>query len=373
MNNIVLIDHEPFTKRRKELFYIDNFIKAGFEIEVWDISQYIFRGIHIIDMVDNENYVVKLNSYKDIVSKLTLTDVASTIFIVECFYNWHNRKIYRLLSDNHCYTVRIDFYANTVLRETIHEKLSRLLSAYFFKCIIKKGEFIATQCYKRIYGIKDFDRIFSSSSLINRTDKINHPDYENYRFKRNKAILSYKYIVFCDNYFPYHPDFKYAYKYKVMPDGQQYQKSLNIFFNYLEKKYKMPVVIAAHPKAEYKGTEFGLRPIIKYKTDNLVLNSYMVVLHASNSISYAVLADKPVVFITTKGYNSLYPYCQRLYILASRLSKKVWNIDKDDFDDIQCTQIKKEAKDAYINTYLTSLDTKDIDNLNILQKAFKAL
>ena len=48
------------------------------------------------------------------------------------------------------------------------------------------------------------------------------------------------------------------------------------YFDYLEEKYGMPVVIAAHPKSDYSGGEFGNRSIIKYKTDDLVFNARMV-------------------------------------------------------------------------------------------------
>lgn len=58
MNDIVLVDHELFTKRRKEIFMIDKFINAGYNVEVWDISNIVYPGISYSDE-QNEHYVKK--------------------------------------------------------------------------------------------------------------------------------------------------------------------------------------------------------------------------------------------------------------------------------------------------------------------------
>lgn len=371
MNNIVFINHEPFTKRQRELFYIEQFLATGFNIEVWDLSQYVFKGINVVDTLEDESYTVKIDSYNDLCSKMSIIDVRATVFVVECVDCWNTRKIYRLLSDYSCYMVRIDFYANTDLKEKFSDKLSRFLSPAFLVVLRGKVNSIATRLYKKIYSIKGFDRYLSSSSLVDRTDKINHPDYENYRFKEHIPILSYDYIVFCDNYFPYHPDFKYFHKYKKVPSDKEYQSILNHFFSFLEEKYKMPVVIAAHPKAKYQGHEFENRKIIKYQTDNLVINSSMVVLHASNSISYAILSDKPFIFITTNGYSQLCIYQQRLDILASSLRKKVYNVDIANYDDINPKPVDEKVKDFYVYTYLTSMDTLNIRNFDTIKRLIK--
>ena len=52
MKKIVMIGHEPLTKRTKSIFYIEDFIQAGVEFEYWDISQYIFPGMRLIKEVE---------------------------------------------------------------------------------------------------------------------------------------------------------------------------------------------------------------------------------------------------------------------------------------------------------------------------------
>lgn len=365
MKNIVLIDHEPFTKRRKEVFYIEELRQNGCCIEVWDMSEYVFPGMRIVDSIDAA-YISKINTYNDFYSCLNEVDTNRTIFIVECIKNWHTRKIYKLLSDKKCHTIKIDFYANTILRESFQEKLKRLFSSAFARIIKGKVKSFILGCYNQWYHVRGFEHYLSSSAIVNRTGMINHPDYEKFKFEEHVPLLDKNYIVFCDNYFPYHPDFKYFFNYKIMPDGKKYQAALNRFFDYLERIYQMPVVIAAHPKSEYTGKEFGNRQIIKYQTDNLIIHSSLVLLHTSNSISYAILADKPIVFITTDGYNSVRVFKERMYFLAKLFGKSIFDVEHDDHEDIDCLCIERNIREKYIYTYLTSEQTENKRNVDIL-------
>ena len=56
--NIVLIDHEPYSTRRRKLFYIDELISAGYNVAVWDVSQFVFPGMKVTDEI-TENYLKK--------------------------------------------------------------------------------------------------------------------------------------------------------------------------------------------------------------------------------------------------------------------------------------------------------------------------
>ena len=51
IRNVILIDYEPFTKRREELFFIRNFIDSGFNVQIWDISKYLYITVHIVDTI----------------------------------------------------------------------------------------------------------------------------------------------------------------------------------------------------------------------------------------------------------------------------------------------------------------------------------
>ena len=146
------------------------------------------------------------------------------------------------------------------------------------------------------------------------------------------------------------------------------------YFDYLEEKYGMPVVIAAHPKSDYSGGEFGNRSIIKYKTDDLVFNARMVTLHVCNSISYALLSNKPIAFVATEDYIKLGHVKKTLDLLAHEtLGLSYYILDKVDLNEVEFKKVNEDLRIKYINNYLTSTESSGIQNYKILRKELMEL
>lgn len=375
--NIVLIDHEPYSTRRRKLFYIDELISAGYNVAVWDVSQFVFPGMKVTDEI-TENYLEKLYTLEDLEKSLNKTNIDDTIFFVECINNWKTRKVFALLSEYKCVTIRMDMYANTTIKETLSQKLKRFLSGSFFKIIRGKIFLIARKIYNKRHHIQFPCYYLSSSAIVNRTHAINHPDYELYKFQPHPSVVKGEYIVFLDTYFPYHPDLKHFYQFdsnNIIACAKKYHDSLNNFFSFLERKYKMPIIIAAHPKSEYTGKEFGGREIIKYQTNNLVTNASLVVMQTSNSISYVALANKPIVFILTDASNQIPRYKYATQTLAQLFDKDVYNIDrmKNNFSKIDCSPLDEKKRQSYIYTYLTSKETENSKNIDIIISFLKQI
>src|SRR5690606_16034895 len=97
-------------------------------------------------------------------------------------------------------------------------------------------------------------------------------------------------IVFLDIMLVDHPDSQRIGNNAVVP-RELYFSQLNRFFDQVEKKTGLPVVIASHPKADYT-TEFEHRLCIKNKTAELSIGAELILTHGSLSISYALLAEK---------------------------------------------------------------------------------
>lgn len=109
-------------------------------------------------------------------------------------------------------------------------------------------------------------------------------------------------IVFLDEYVPFHPDYVL---HGVPPPNTaaEYYPLLVRFFADLEKRLGLPVVIAAHPRADYGRHEdyFRGRSIIAGRTCELVRDAALVVTHSSVSNNFTVGYRKPVVVVTTDG------------------------------------------------------------------------
>ena len=362
MKKIVMIGHEPLTKRTKSIFYIEDFIQACVEFEYWDISQYIFPGMQLIEEVEAP-YIRKFSQLWQVRQQLMSANVDNIVFIIEVRKNWQSRKFYKLLSDHHCFMVRIDMYGNTVLNISLWQKLKNVQLKRIVKMLSNRLETYALNIYKTINKVKDFDVVFSSSSLLPGRIPINHPDYEKYF--ENRSSIKGGYAVFLDIYYPLHPDLLYMRGMKAV-SPLSYQESLRTFFDKVEDKYGIPVVIAAHPKAKYVGSEFGDRKIVQGETSSLVKDANMVLLHTSNSVSYSILYDKPMALITNKEYCKNRDLSSAQKKLSISLRIPIFDIDHINMTDFNPRKLRHEERNEYIYSYLTSKNTEMKRNKDIL-------
>lgn len=362
MKKIVMIGHEPLTKRTKSIFYIEDFIQAGVEFEYWDISQYIFPGMRLIKEVEAP-YIRKFSQLWQVRQQLVSADIGNIVFIIEVRKNWQSRRFYKLLSDHHCFTVRIDMYGNTVLNISLWQKLKNVQLERIVKMLSNRLEEYALNIYKTINKVKDFDIVFSSSILFPDRIPINHPDYEKYF--ENQLSIKGGYAVFLDIYYPLHPDLLYMMGMKAV-SPLSYQESLRTFFDKVEDKYGIPVVIAAHPKAKYVGSEFGDRKIVQGETDSLVKDANMVLLHTSNSVSYCILYDKPMALIAIRNIVKIVICHQLKRSCSISLKIPIFDIDHIDMTDFNPRKLSHEERNEYIYSYLTSKNTEMKRNKDIL-------
>lgn len=367
MKDFILIDHEPWTRARKERFYV-MFEEAGIELKVLDLSQWLYPGFENPDILPDESYLTKIHSCEEFSDYLSRRNPEKTIIIEECFRNWHTKDVFKILSDFGFKTIKIELYGNTVIKERFSNKIKNMTFSQFFNAVKDKLQGLRLMRYYKRHGIKGPSELLSSNQF-NRTLPFNHPDYEKIHFCGEKEIVDRPYIVFSDEYFPYHSDLKYLMKDKRKYSGEKYQMIMTRFFDYLEGKYKMPVIIAAHPKSEYKGNEFGNRQIIKYKTDNLIRYASMATLHICNTISFSLLKDIPIALVATDEYLKV-KYFKRILVNLSHnlLGLDYYNLDHVDFDKIEFRKVDKDKREDYIYSYLTSKETENKRNTELLRE-----
>lgn len=375
MKDIVIITHEPLTKNLKRIFYIDEYRKAGLDVRVWDISRITNKGMILSDQIIDQA-ITKLDSLGQLDKLLSENDNGNTIYLPQVPYSWHNRKVIKLLSDHKSFCIHIEYYANAYTKTSIAEKLKKYIQFKRYPELVRiKLEQKAYKIYCSKYKINIPQLNFTSSSLDrSATNYINHPDYESYMdVIENKNITSNKYIVFIDNYFPFHPDLIFHHGLNL--DGaEEYQQSLKQLFNHLEKEYKIPVVIAAHPKAEYSDEAFGYRKIVKYKTAELVINSSYVIQHTSNSISFAILANKPIALITTKGYSKVKHLMKDLQKLSRIMKLPIFNIDNtNSTKSFKFQSVEENVRLDYIEKYLHRHELGNSRNADTLIIFFKKI
>lgn len=320
MKTIVFILYLPLTKKIEGDFYISELIQNGFEVHYWDISNIYFNNIQLADMI-NRTYVETITSLRELENKIRKTNVKNTLFIPQITYEWRVYKLFRLLSKYNCKTA---FFARGALpMPSTKKELSSILKYDPLSILKKMRTFILSYwaaCFRKWGYIKAYDYIFLAGergiatvgcgAYIDKAKStifyINSFDYENYlRVKDDPSrVVHEKYCVFLDEYLPFHPD-SILFGIKTI-EPTHYFDSLNKFFDKVEKFLRIKVIIAAHPKSDYKINPYNNRPLFKYQTNELVKDSEFTMAHISSSINFSVLYNRPIIFLTTNEYLNVY-------------------------------------------------------------------
>ncbi|WP_071134463.1 hypothetical protein [Millionella massiliensis] len=373
MKRIIIIDHEPLTLRREQIFHMEEFLAAGFELEHWDMSQYFFPGMTLPNTLQKP-YGYSLNSLEELEERLREQPLDQTLFIVEFFNRWCNRKVFRLLNQYGCFTVKLELYSTATLDELpFWQKVSLSSPKQIANGIFHRIEEAAYRLYQFQHHFNPYQYAIRSGCKFPADLYINHPDWEQYMTIKDETSKPQKpYAVFLDEYFPLHPDLRYF----LGQDGSgavEYQHSMNRFFEQVEQRYGVEVVIAAHPKSDYNEQTFQGRRIIKYQTAKLVRDSSMALMHSSAAFSFVVMFDKPLTLLTTQGYHRAKHQYQHLQRLSRMSGLGIVDVDGTvKWSSVGC-RVPSSVRERYIYEYLTVPGIEHLTTRDILQAAFSEL
>lgn len=338
INKIIFFITSPFNQRDYKRFGIEILQTNGFDVEVWDFTPFlkpeVLEKVKVPDPISWDK-CISFSSLAE--AKSAASGIASDTFIV-CMigYSFETFSVHNILSKNRLpYCV---FMANA-LPQSDHGKevldiFHRIENATFGQII--NNLFIRIP-YKWM-GIRPATMILAGGSAsihynypIDKKTEIlwlHTLDYDIYLDELKNAIETDDELgVFLDEYLPFHPDYIHS-GLSAPATSDEYYPNLCKFFDFIEDKYNVHVVIAAHPRSKYEEHPdyFGGRPVIRGETIELVRKSKIIIAHSSTSINFCVLFCKPIFFITS---NSLKQSWMGSYIeaMASMLGKKPINLD----------------------------------------------
>ncbi len=110
---VIILDHEPFHERKINHYFIDDFLSQGYEVEYWalcDILPYMkgakfqYRGKR-----DFVNYIVSMN---DLFARLELLDPNRDLLIVEIWFLFNTKDIFKKIESEGLKWIKIDYYLN---------------------------------------------------------------------------------------------------------------------------------------------------------------------------------------------------------------------------------------------------------------------
>jgi len=177
-----------------------------------------------------------------------------------------------------------------------------------------------------------------------------------------QSPVSGNYAVFIDAAGPRHRGDYWGLNIKMLVTSDQWYPAVCRFFQVLEERFTEKIIVAAHPKvrieefpADYEGRRNFSTHDDKLMTMRLVAGSDFVITVNSTAISYAVIFNKPIIFITSNQRRRYPPetleYDDRLY---RAFDATPINIDSFCQDEIsKHLTVKSEIYADYKKAFLT--------------------
>jgi len=197
-------------------------------------------------------------------------------------------------------------------------------------------------------------------------------DYDIFLKDKDEAGQKRATAIFLDEFYPFHPDYTLLNRESPVK-VDSYYRSLNVFFDLVEKGTGLSVIIAAHPRSDYQNRPdyFNGRKRIKGMTARLIKESRLVLAHSSTAVKLANLFYKPVIFMTSldldRGYEGEY-----IREFAKSFNKNPISVDRVDNVDWQRElTVARDYYDNYRKMYIKSDKGKDLPSWQIVADRLK--
>ena len=374
MKKIIFITTQALNERNLNRFHLLLFIKNGWKVNYWNVQNIFYQNKfynlplkHKISKINN----VKFNNIASIFREIFLTENSYYVdfldnsllsFILRKILYFKNNK--RILVDSANYPVHDIKNLNLKL---LFNQLGFFFLIKFIKILIL---IITRKIMLKFLNTDVFIHLVSGKLSRIRSEKLYGKDLQlkSHSFDYNIYLENTpkkKYldkIVFIDQDWPL--PFELAIRGgKKFVTFDNYWKSLNLFFDYLENKFNKEVIIARHPRAK-KNVKISNKKIVYNFTEQLIKYSFLNITHTSNAIQFALLYKKPLLIISTNELeqNQDTAVYSDLLALSKSLNKSILNIDR--FSELQLLKemkVKNQIYNTYINNYIKEIGSKNLN------------
>lgn len=324
---IVFLFDRPLVERDIGRYGFEYLMSRGFEVYAYDLSLLVNKdaGLWQVDAAVSKDYIVRIRSHDEFgrnVHRLAGSAVFIDFLVALSHIDLRTERVFRTLKRHEARYAVVSAGAlplSGVSHRSGIQKAKRALNpgallnfaakrAIFFlskhrmlyplPAVIFSGETLQLKAYLE-------SRSMQRASVVVPVHSLDHDGYLQYiRGMGGKTPEPDNTCVFLDEAATHHPDFA-LFGIRPLVSGDYFQM-MRLLFDTIEKKTGLKVVVAAHPRSKYEEMPgiFGARPVVKDMTAELVAKSSLVIAHSSTSISFAVLFDKPLLFIKTPGMRS---------------------------------------------------------------------
>jgi hypothetical protein len=253
---------------------------------------------------------------------------------------------------------------------TVHDGLFRVAT----KLLYKSWSFIKN--YRNLNKFQPFIALLAGNKSIDHYTSKSNPliwigsnDYHIFNKVKSVIVLNKNcktedFILFIDD------GLSGAYDWKLLGLKQPvtdelYYPALNNFFEKIESIYDMPVKIAGHPSKEtdenYQ-SNMGDRSVVFGNTALMALQSTIALVHGSTAISFAVLARKPIISLTSQELDQT---LTGLFVreMSNALGSPLVFIDRVDkqVNDLKKLVVDEKKYSLYKDNYLCNELSTEIE------------
>ncbi len=399
IKKIIFFVSSPLSKRDYKRFGIEILRNNGFEVDVFDFTpmvnpllyHYQKKAFPHKTKEEGVTIVSRKDGYQSI---LTLTGECFVVCLMH--YRRETFWIYKALSNTKV------LYAIDLLNNFPSTDISGVGSNRIFKkksqiTLPKIINFINNYRFRpsfaKYLGIRGPKFILaggesslnsSYTALIEENTEIlwlHCLDYDIYLDHLNsvefKATTNSNKALFIDGGGPQFSGDELIHGRKCILSKEKYYPSLCRFFDVIENKLDVSVEIAAHPQSDHENRPyyFGQRLVLHDMIFKMIMQSKIVITHASTAVNIANILKKPVIFITTDEFeaDTFFSYSVNIRSAASWFGKKPINIDHniDSVDFSQELLVDEICYHKYKNAFIKKDGSEDLPSWQILANRLK--
>ena len=389
MRKLVIITSGLLSQRQIKQFGMEKLDKK-FDIKILDFTLF-YRPDYLTSKWDKyykknnpkdseETGLVQWDKYYLIKSKDDLLKIEfgdEKLFLLDLSFP-NNSPIFiwarKFFKKKKCIT--INYFVGLVPEQSIVSSRNFLdLFRHPKKTIFKIINFIKRFFYKQIStrDIALYGGLFRyNTTKAKHKVKAHGGDYDIYlKLKNEHPIKKEPYVVFLDENYVWHPDQRVFEKLPLEMSPESYFKRLSIFFKKFEVETKLKIKFAAHPVSDPKKLDNLKKEynfdILHGNTPDLVKNCTAVLMHRSTSVSFAVLFEKPIIYLYLKEFD-YFEMGNQIKKLKNLLGGELIEVDynKKKIDINNLIKINKSKYNKYLDTYIRFPGSPDKELVDIL-------
>lgn len=283
------------------VIHLDALLRENIAVEFWNVCQCMYgKTVSHGESADaaREHEFATLESLD---AELQKQDLSSTLFLAFVGHALESAPLFDLLRKHGAVVAFLENMSWYSFGDLTRQQRLRARALHPFvlaKFLWEKLTHSRTGNDSAGFDVVFYESSFRKPNSDALTIPLNSVLYEEALHSEHAPLVEVPYIVYLDTAAGAHPDQKLLSG--VSFSGEEYRADLVHFFERLERDLGMPVVVAAHPKANYSGAEFGGRKIFKNQTCALAQHASLALCDCSTSALYFVALQKPLIFFVNE-------------------------------------------------------------------------